>query len=258
MRELFIKKAIEFDDFYFPPAKNTKSEIIYNKFYFSSSNNIYTVFKDLISECNYSSMKEYVSKDLGDSNISLLTHFDIKKMREITLLNNNPFYFFYYLENELLFKLFEILAKTHQALKYYEVYSYLYRNLKEINRTSKKSKEKTLLNAIDIIKEFPNTVKLQEEISSLIKSFSINSHYTKRKLFENFLYEMHYFLIDLEYQNNNKLKKFTKSKIIEIVNLIIQLYFEEDIRFTISTKLEKFKTVKYFYDNQEGITLNHT
>ena len=49
MRELFIKKAIEFDDFYFPPAKNTKSEIIYNKFYFSSSNNIYTVFKDLIS-----------------------------------------------------------------------------------------------------------------------------------------------------------------------------------------------------------------
>ncbi len=258
MRELFIKKAIEYDNFYSHLGRDNISEISDKNFYFRSCNNVYRVFKELLDENNCASMKEYMSKIEKENNINHLSHFEIKRIREITLKNANPFLFFYDFDDESLFNLFEILAETHQSLKYYNVYSSSYRNLKDDNRTSKNSKLKTLFDTIDIIKEFPNTDKLQDEIFCIIKSFSINYHYTEMQLFQNFLYRMYYFLIDLKYQDKNKLKNFTKSKIIQIVNSIINEYYsEEKIKFTTAIKIENFRNLTYFYDTAKGINLYH-
>lgn len=257
MRELFIKKAIEYDNFYSRLGRNKISETSERNFYFKSSNNVYTVFKELLAEHKCDSMREYMCTIEKVNIINQLSHFDIKIIKEITLKNINAFCSFYHFDNESLFNLFEILADTHQALKYYEVYSDSYRKLKDSNRISKNSKAKTLFDAIDIIKEFPNTDKLQDEILHIVESFSINYHYTEMQLFQNFLYRMYYFLIDLKYQDKNKLKKFTKSKIIQIVNSIINEYFAKEISFTTAIKIENFRNLTYYYDTAKGINLYH-
>ena len=77
-----------------------------------------------------------MSKIGKENNINHLSHFEIKRIK-ITLKNDNLL-FFYNFDDESLFNLFEILAETHQSLKYYNVYSSSYRNFeKMINRTSK-------------------------------------------------------------------------------------------------------------------------
>lgn len=257
MRDLFLKKAIEYNDFYFPINRDDDFKCTEDfEFYFQTSTRVYNIFKELMSKNNTTTMREYTDT-LKPYNIHLLAHFDIKMMKEITLRNNNCFSYLYTLNNELLFKVFELLAKTHQGIIYFENFSKPYRDLKDVNRVSKNAKLKTLRSAIEILGEFPNTDKEQNKLLSVMESISENMHYTLNQLFQNLYYELFYLLINQEYIFKGKNIRFRKAKILEIVNNLISQYFGNDIKFTKSTQIDKFNQIKYIYDCVVGITLHH-
>jgi len=256
MRDKFIKKIAHIDDFYYANCDVYRTYAD-NKI----RNNEFSTYK----ECFKTSKKGYP-----------LSHINIRKIKEITLKNDlktNPFIIFYEVDNDVLKKLFDSLATTHKALNYYYAYAEKMRDLKM--KDTHKNISRKIQDVIDFIRE--TDIDVEESIQHIIsngkqregdskkagnitfeylhnlKGSLSNSHYTKRQLYQNFLFEVSNILEGKTYKN----KKISKAKIINIVNSIIAEYFDDEDRFTVKTDISKFKTQKYIYETMEGITLTH-
>lgn len=215
----------------------------------------------------YKSKKQYVEKqDLPRCWINLI---DVERLKNITLKKDNPFIYFYELNDDKLNQLFEIINKTELGIYYFDRYVEPTKDYIKMNNKNENSRVNKLEETIKIIYEFDSEVKkyfkndtdTQQEpkgllsiryLDGLIQSFK-NEHYTIRQLFSNLLYEIHNLLIDEKYKD----KKISEQKKIDIINEIIKLYFDKDITFTKATNINLFKTKKYFYETMQPIILTH-
>ena len=243
-RDEFIKKIIQMNDFYY--ANKDDYKFLADK---------------RIKSGKFTTYREYFETLEHDYPIS---YVEINRIKQITLRNNlkdNPFIVFYEIDEGILQKIFDLLAKTHRALNYYYAHAEKMRDLKA--RDTHKNISRKIQDVIDYVRETDEDVKEENskknngtitvEYLYGLKNSLLNNHYTKRQLYQNFLFEMHNILKDKSHNS----KKITKAKIYSIVNSIIIRYFDDEESFTLKTNINKFTSQKYIYETMEGITLRH-
>ena len=275
-RDIFIKKIIEIDN---------------SCIQYAFTNNQRYIQKEM-DERNLDNIKELVILDEWDK-VFPGREINISKIKEIT--NNkriNPFLNLYNINIDTLKQIYLLLSKTHHGIYYYDTYSSIYRDLKEVNKKTKGNNPKTnkIKEVMQIIldsdvktKEYydlvpyddeetdksdsPKGYKTLEYLNYLVKTLE-NKHFTKIQLYQNLLYELYYILKDHFYTDEtNKKRPFSRKMIFSIVDKLIRYYFcetnteiikEDKLIFSTSIDFDKYTTMKYIYDYLSGLTLTHS
>jgi len=248
-KQNFLSELVNIDNFYAPKGLGSDVKLLMEKY-------------------GYKTYKEYYMNKLP----SFVTHVNITKIKQVTShyeIEKNPFLYLYEMDKKQIFSLYELLTKTHNGLTKYEQNS---EPKKEIVRNNIKGNITNKLNdLIEMIRDTDQYVKeyTQKCIDGVdmkkiskpdgiitinylhaLKASLENKHYTKRQLFQNFLYELYNLLKNYNFNGT----RISKNKIFKTVNSFIINYFDEDINFTIKTDLTKFKTTTYRYHGEIELT----
>lgn len=250
MRDNFIKRLIAIDNFFYV----NESDCTKNKFI------------QMMEEKGFKTLKELFSQGEWDN---IYTEIDLKQIKHITLSTDdktNPFIQLYSLSDKLLYDFFSIFYKTHFALRYYDDYCVDYRNIREQNKGSRNSHPTTnainkVLSTIHTLRNTQDDDETKKVIDYLedLKGSLENRHYTKLQVYQDFFYNIHNLLIDESYiDKHKKLQKFKKTDITNIVNGVIENYFQDDaIQFKGYLDFDVYETYKYNYHTKAGILLTH-
>lgn len=196
---------------------------------------------------------------------------EIKRITQNTTFEDNPFIEFYEMGKEDIKELFEIFVKAEKNIRYYNDYANKMRDLK--TRDNKNNISKKISDVMEYIEAIDKEVmeylysdnhhskgnhndrgiKAYNYLKYLKGGLS-NNHFTRRQAYQDFLYRMNKFL---DGKTDKSDKPFSKRKIVKIVNLIIEKYFEDDEYFTEKTQVSKFVKAKYIYETMAGIELYH-
>lgn len=185
-------------------------------------------------------------------------NLNITKLKNELMIEDSYFSFLFEIPRQHQETFLAILAHTSLAKIYYLNYAENWRELK--SKKLHKQRNSIFDKVIEII-EFENNTNFNSmalgtlEYLKYLKQTSLNDHYTERQLFEDFIFRTHNLLQEID---NNK---FSKGKIIKIVNNVINFYFDSDIKFTNKFKLENldnFICKTYNYETARGIDLIHT
>lgn len=196
--------------------------------------------------------------------INCYHHLNIKKLNNniTTLLS-----FLYDFTQEEQQEFLLILSHTELAKIYYDKYSAEWRDmkLKKMHKAKKNLFEK-VIEVVKIDKNLDEDQASQDEVIQYLQYLSMtlyNNHFTERNLYEDFLYQMTSFLKTKSYTDKySNLRPYSQDKIIQIVNELIQNYFdkreEDDIQFSNKSNIENFICKHYIYENMAGIHLTHS
>ena len=184
-------------------------------------------------------------------------NLNIKKLKSDLIDKGGYLSFLYEIPREQQEYFLAILAHTSLAKIYYSNYA---ENWRELKKKKLHKQHNSIFDKVIEIIEFENIVNnnvmasTSLEYMKYLKQTALNNHYTERQLFEDFLFRSHKLL-------NINNDQFSKSRIIKIVNNVIECYFDSDIKFTNKFNIENldnFISKTYNYETARGIDLIHT
>lgn len=203
-----------------------------------------------------SSLKEAVKENVNLPK-SWSHNLNIKKLKSDLIDKGGYLSFLYEIPREQQEYFLAILAHTSLAKIYYSNYA---ENWRELKKKKLHKQHNSIFDKVIEIIEFENIVNnnvmasTSLEYMKYLKQTALNNHYTERQLFEDFLFRSHKLL-------NINNDQFSKSRIIKIVNNVIECYFDSDIKFTNKFNIENldnFISKTYNYETARGIDLIHT
>ena len=234
-------------------------------FYNLHYNEIKAISRGIDKEINFNLArivdKEFVDGETLPANIQ--HNLNIKKLKQVLVSDDNYLDFMCEFVEDEQKEFLLILSNTALAKIYYETYCEKWRDYKE--KKMDKAKENIFEKVIEVVKMDKNLDDQQAENDDTIKYLYglsrglQNKHYTERQFYENFLFRMFKFLEGKYYRRKyGNLSLFSKNKILEVVNSIIEKYFDSTITFTAKTKIENFIPINYIYESAAGIDLIHS
>jgi hypothetical protein len=214
---------------------------------------IYLALLEVKEGIKEKTLREALIKEGVKANYSQI---DYQKLTRVVINDNSVFGVFYDWEQEGIESLFRILNKTALFLEYYEYYGFSRLRTWD-ERIQLIKKYETIIEDLNYIKSTSCIEKLEKRISTL-KQIDEGVQLTRRKIFENLLFNVFFIMIEMGEVKIPSINNKIPPKVARIVSSIIEEYFNDNEHFGKNMTATRFDKYWYRIEISRELSLFHT